>query len=510
MASSPVERRPDWDIHLPAGSSPQGVDLLAEESLPRSWVRRWSERPSWPQIKDVDGTWWSSLELEERSRTIAGRLRGAGLVPGDRVILSGTTSAAIVASYIAVLRAGLVVVPVNTAYTRGEVERLVADAAPRAAIVDDGARADWIVSASEQPVTTVDPDVELPDGPDEELDTAGRDDAALLVYTSGTTGRPKGVPLTHGNLLASASAFTLAWRWEPADRLLLTLPLFHLHGLGVGLNGTLTAGASAILRERFDADEVLDRAGNGDVSMFFGVPTMYQRLAARPATARLGRLRLAVSGSAPLPAPLAEAVAAAAGQPPLERYGMTETVILTSDPYDGERRAGSVGLPLPGVDLRLGNDGEVQVRGPNVVQGYLERPDADADAFTDDGWFRTGDVGEHDADGYLRLVGRQKNLIITGGYNVHPREIEEALLLHPDVRDVAVVGRPSEQWGEAVTAVLVVEGRLTAEELQRHAATHVAHYKIPKTIEFTSELPRNALGKVLREQLRIPPPGTRH
>jgi malonyl-CoA/methylmalonyl-CoA synthetase len=373
------------------------------------------------------------------------------------------------------LRAGLVIVPVNPAYTRREVDRIVADARPAAEVGDDLSSIETGGVPCEEPI-----------------DGAGIDDPAVLIYTSGTTGRPKGALLSHGNLLSSATALNLAWRWQPEDRLLLTLPLFHVHGLGVGVFGSLCAGASVVLRRRFDAP---DASG---ASMFFGVPTIYQRLVDSGDISALRGSRLLVSGSAPLPAALAGRVAEQVGQVPLERYGMTETVMLTSNPCDGPRKAGTVGFPLPGVELRLAGDGEVQVRGPNVIDGYYERPDADAEAFTDDGWFRTGDLGEFDADGYLTLVGRSKELIITGGYNVHPREVEEVLSEHPAVREVAVIGRPSDTWGEEVTAVVVSERPVEPDELREFAARELVSYKVPKQVEFVDELPRNAMGKLVR------------
>jgi malonyl-CoA/methylmalonyl-CoA synthetase len=349
------------------------------------------------------------------------------------------------------------------------------------------------------PVTGL--ELDLPAGQDaDDIDRATVDDPALLIYTSGTTGPPKGVPLTHGNLLASANAVNLAWRWEVEDRLALALPLFHVHGLGVGLNGSLCAGAAVTLASRFDPAWIAERAEQG-ATLFFGVPTMYQRLVRSGHAERLRDLRLLVSGSAPLPAALAEELERRTGQLPLERYGMTETVMLTSNPYDGPRKPGTVGLPLPGVDVRLTGSGEVEVRGPNVITGYYERPDADAEAFTPDGWFRTGDVAEYDEDGYLCLVGRSKELIITGGYNVYPREVEEVLAAHPDVREVAVIGRPSERWGEEVTAVVVAERPVEGERLREYAAGQLAAYKVPKRVEFADELPRNAMGKVVRGDL---------
>ncbi len=328
---------------------------------------------------------------------------------------------------------------------------------------------------------------------------------ALLCYTSGTTGAPKGAMLTHGNTLASCEAIRLAWRWTADDRLVLALPLFHVHGLGVGLHGTLLCGASAVLVPRFTPAAVLDAAHAHDATLFFGVPTMYARLAASPRLAELARLRLCVSGSAPLPAALHERLATAAGVRVLERYGMTETIMNVSNPYEGERRPGTVGFPLPGVELRLqggGESGEILLRGPNVFPGYWQRAAATADAFTADGWFRTGDVGALDPDGYLRIVGRSKELIISGGFNVYPREVEDVLRAHPGVADVAVVGEPSDEWGEEVVAVVVAgDEPVTEAELLALAAAELAPYKQPRRVRFVAELPRNALGKVLRHQL---------
>jgi malonyl-CoA/methylmalonyl-CoA synthetase len=452
-------------------------------------------------LRDVGGNWVSSDELEERTRSTARALQGAGLASGDRLVLSGPTSIDFVVAYIAALRAGVVVVPVNEAYTETEVARIIRGARPTAAAVARDELGRWVAAAADGPIAIWDLKALPADqGSEAALDEAKRDDTALLIYTSGTTGEPKGVPLNHGNLLASATAVELAWRWHPDDTLLLALPLFHVHGLGVGLSGTLCVGASAVLRARFDPGDVAEHAANG-VSMFFGVPTMYQRLASSGRARALEPLRLLVSGSAPLPAALAHELAGQTGQLPLERYGMTETVMLTSNPYDGTRKPGTVGLPLPGVGMRLAGDGEVQVTGPNVIAGYWERPDANAEAFTADGWFRTGDLGELDEDGYLLLVGRSKELIISGGYNVHPREVEEVLATHPAVREVAVVGRPSERWGEEVTAVVVPAGDIDPERLLAHAATRLAPYKVPKRVELIDELPRNAMGKVLRSEL---------
>ncbi len=491
----------NWRDHLPAGVTPEQLDLLADGSLIGAVERQWRSRASWPQLRDVDGTWLSTAEIEEHSRLAASRLRKSGLARGDRVVLIAGASARMVIAYLAALRAGLVVVPINPAYTESEIGRIVGSARPAAAVVERDEHATHVRAAADRSLAVLGLDLELPDGGSDQLATPSGSDSALLIYTSGTTGEPKGALLSHANLLASANAVALAWRWEPDDRLLLALPLFHVHGLGVGLNGALCAGGQIVLRGRFDPGDVAERCADG-VTMFFGVPAMYHRLATGGAAQALRGLRLVVSGSAPLPAALAHELERQTGQLPLERYGMTETVMLASNPYDGERKPGTVGFPLPGVELRLAPDGEVLVNGPNVIAGYYQRPDADAEAFTDDGWFRTADLGELDQDGYLTLVGRSRELIITGGYNVYPREVEEVLAGHPEISEVAVVGRDSEEWGEEVTAVVVAEQPVGEQELKDYAAARLAPYKVPKQIEFADELPRNALGKLVREKLK--------
>ena len=475
-------------------------------TLPGAWTARWEADPSRPTVFDDATGWLSAEELEVRSRVVAGRLAAAGLHPGDRLLLSAAASVDLVVVYIAAVRLGLVVLPANTGYLERELAHLVVDATPAVAVVDDAERGEWVRAASADPgITVVGPDVALPDGPDPAwLDGMAPDDPAILVYTSGTTGAPKGAVLSHANLLASARALAETWRWTPDDRLILPLPLFHMHGLGVGLHGTLTAGASVVLRPAFDPVDTLDSIAAHAGTLFFGVPTIWGRLAASGRIGELASLRLGVSGSAPLAAGLHAAIARDAQQQLIERYGMTETVMLTSNPYDGERRPGTVGLPLPGVELRLaeGTD-EIVVRGPNVFAGYWQRPDATAESFVD-GWFATGDVGALDPDGYLRIVGRRKELIISGGYNVYPREVEDVLRTHPSVHDAAVIGVPHPDWGEEVVAV--VEGSATADDVPAIlalAGRQHAPYKRPKRVMVVDALPRNAMGKVVKADLRI-------
>jgi malonyl-CoA/methylmalonyl-CoA synthetase len=496
-------RTPAWAIHLPAGTDPDRVDLLAGGTLLRAWARHFTAAPSRPVLFSSEHGWVTRGDLDAATRRVSARLHRAGLRPGDRILMSAATSLPLVEAHVGALRLGLVVVPANTAYREREIAHLVTDAAPAAAVVDDPERSAWIHRASGGRTLVVGPDVELPDGPDVDVDAAAPADPALLAYTSGTTGVPKGAVLTQANLLASSESVRLAWRWSSDDRLVLALPLFHLHGLGVALHGTLLAGASAVLLPRFDPDATLDAAARHDATLFFGVPTMYARLAASARLPELGRLRLCVSGSAPLAPAVFERLAEGSGQRVLERYGMTETGMNVSNPHDGERRPGTVGFPLPTVDLRLvaGDHGEILVRGPNVFNGYWQNEKATEASF-EDGWFRTGDVGALDPDGYLRIVGRAKELIITGGLNVYPREVEDVLLTHPGVAEVAVVGVPDEEWGELVVAYVVPAGPPPdVDALLAHAAEMLAAFKRPRAVHFVESLPRNALGKLLRHEL---------
>jgi malonyl-CoA/methylmalonyl-CoA synthetase len=474
------------------------MDLLERGSLPLAWSETWKADPSATYVRDVDGTWLDGFDLLDRTARVASRLHAAGLRKGDRVLVSGDASADFVTAHVGALRLGLVVVPTNSAYSQREIEVLLSIASPRAAILESAQLRSWMPAD----VITTGIDVDLVDGIVPELDDVAAEDPALLPFTSGTTGVPKGVVLSHGNLLASSAAVLDAWQWTATDTLLLCLPLFHVHGLGVGLHGSLLAGGQVILQRGFDAEAVL--ASCDEATMFFGVPTMWSRLATAPGLDRLSSLRLCVSGSAPLAPELLERVRAESGQTILERYGMTETLMLTTNPFDGERRPGTVGLPFPGVEVRLAEGtSEIEVRGPNVFAGYLDRPDATAESFTTDGWFRTGDIGALDADGYLSIVGRAKELIISGGYNVYPREIEDVLRSFAGVRDVAVAGTPDDEWGEIVTAYVEADDpAFSADAMVAFAADQLAPYKKPRLVHVVDALPRNPMGKVLRDELK--------
>jgi malonyl-CoA/methylmalonyl-CoA synthetase len=341
---------------------------------------------------------------------------------------------------------------------------------------------------------------------------------AVIAYTSGTTGKAKGALLLHRNLTANIMAVITAWHWTAQDRLLLTLPLFHAHGLMVGMHGTLFTGGSVVLRTKFDASEVLATfKDDPSISLFFGVPTMYTRLLAE--AARQGvpahKLRLFVSGSAPLSAQVFADFERIFGQQILERYGMTETIMNLTNPYEGERRAGTVGSPFPGQEARIvdsrtrqilpsGEIGEIEVRGPNVFAGYWNRPDATAEAFSTDGWFRTGDLGWYSSDGYFTITGRARELIISGGYNIYPREVEDVLMMHPTIAEVAVLGRPDPEMGEQVVAFIVPNADQTpsAADIIAFCREHLASYKKPRQIIFVEALPRNALGKVQKHVLK--------
>ncbi len=507
-----------WRAHLPVGDDLAERDLTARGTLPAAWAATWAADPGARVLLDAAGgpaRWCTAGELDERSAAMAARLLGLGLGPADRVVWSAPSSVAAVVANVAAMRAGLVVVPANPAYTARELGHIVDDVQPSLAIVDDPDRARAVASLAPVPVVDLDgvPVAGPPSvsprrvGPSPAAPGSPRtDDPALVAYTSGTTGAPKGAVLTHANLLANSTAVAATWRWSADDVLVHALPVFHGHGLCVALYTTLLVGSSAVLLPRFDVGAVLDARAEHRATMFFGVPTMYHRLATSPRVSELRALRVAVSGSAPLRAELHRHIASAGGTTVLERYGTTETLMLTSNPYDGERRAGTVGFPFPGVEVLVedeesvpGDGGEILARGPAVFHGYWQRPAATAERFTD-GWYRTGDLGTVE-DGYLRILGRSAELIISGGYNVYPAEVEDVLLAHPAVVEVAVAGTPSDEWGEVVTAWVVSDGQPDAASLLAFAAERLAPYKQPRLVRFVDALPRNPMGKVVRSAL---------
>ena len=494
----------NWHRHLPKELDPSEIELTSGETLPTVWVSNWKNEPERTVIHDPSLGWITAGDLLDRSEVIARRLANVGVELGDRVLLSAASSVELVAAHAAALRLGAVVVPTNGAYRADEVTHVISDARPKIAIVDRPEWSEWIRSCDPTVVVT-NPSVDLEDGSSVQLDQISARASALIGYTSGTTGRPKGAVLSHGNLLSSVRALEIAWRWQAEDTLILALPLFHMHGLGVGLHGSLAVGARAVLLPEFEVNEVLDSIEKYDASMFFGVPTMYNRLVESPRAQELSQLRLCVSGSAPLAAELHQQIQEVSGQRVLERYGMTETAMLVSNPYEGERRPGSVGFPLPGVEVVLkGEPPEILVKGPNVFEGYWERPEANGQAF-DGGWFRTGDIGALDADGYLSIVGRAKELIISGGFNVYPREVEDVISQHEAIRECAVVGEPDDEWGEIVVAFVVADRDLTNDEIKNFVGERLSHYKRPRRTYRIGALPRNALGKVQKHRLQEQP-----
>jgi malonyl-CoA/methylmalonyl-CoA synthetase len=484
------------------------VDPADEATLVRRWVRLWSDHPE--RVVLVDGSdprqTSTGAALLESTAVVAAALADLGVGPGDRVLWSCAPGLRAVGTLLGAMRAGAVVVPVSPSFTAGELAYVVGDASPTAAVVERQDQRDWLGQCAPALPARAPDELLAPgaDRPVPELDRADLDADALVVYTSGTTGQPKGAVHTHRSLRAGVDSLHQAWGWTPEDRLLLALPLFHVHGLCAGLFGTLTGGASALVFDRFSETAVLAAAPRA--TMFFGVPTMYHRLAETGRAHELAPLRLCVSGSAPLPADLWHRFAQA-GVPVLERYGMSETLLTLSNPLRGERRPGTVGRPLPGVEAAIAEPdefgvGELLVRGPSVCRGFWGRAEASASMVVD-GWFATGDLASVSDDGYVAIVGRRTELIISGGHNVYPAEVEAVLSRHPSVAEVAVVGLPSPEWGETVVAFVVGRsGPPDLGALESLAATELAPYKRPRQFHVLDALPRNPMGKVLRRALR--------
>lgn len=460
-------------------------------------------RPEAVVIVDPEGVKRGNAELEARSAQFANALQTLGVEPGDRIAVQIGKSFDLVALHLGALRAGGVYLPLNSSYTDSEVSDLLDDAEPTLLVRDESP--DHFLLR-----LTGDELAELADTAGTEFVDVPRTsaDPASILYTSGTTGKPKGAVLSHGNLAASALALVKAWHFTTDDVLLHTLPLFHIHGLYVALYCTLASGSSTILIDKFDPVRI--SSALPDATVLMGVPTHYTRLLAEPAFTReaVRNIRLFTSGSAPMLVATHDAFRERTGHSILERYGMTETGMLASNPYAGERKPGFVGPPLQGVEVRVETSaegaGEIQVRGGNVFGGYWKRPELRATEFTDDGWFRTGDLGRFDEDGYLEIVGRSKDLIITGGLNVYPKELELVIDQFPGVAECAVIGLPDADFGEAVIAVVVAAAGavLNTEALRTSVREQLAGFKVPKRFYVVDALPRNTMGKVEKAKLR--------
>ncbi len=470
-------------------------------------------------------------QLEEMVWRTMAYLRAKGVTAGDRVALQLPKCAPFIYLHLAIMRLGAISLPLNPGYPAHELSYFLRDAEAKLFFADSASRESLASILAELPENQA--AVFLDAHSDEQFQSLIADSApgeandravpqdvdatCLMIYTSGTTGRPKGAELTHGNLTASIHSLHQAWGWQDSDILLHVLPLFHVHGLIVALHGALNAGATTVFLPKFDPERTLQTLCARKCTILMAVPVMHRRLlnVANAAGYDLSHVRLITSGSDRLPDELFSRFAATFGHVLLERYGMSETSMLLSNPLHGERRVGSVGLPLPGVEARVvhpeteerlpdGEVGAVQVRGENVFKGYWRQPQKTAEAFTPDGWFRTGDLGLREPDGYFTLKGRARDLIITGGYNVYPPEVELVLAEHPAVLASAVIGCPDDEWGETVVAVIIPQPHtvVTREDIIAHCQTRLVNYKIPRHIIFAEDLPRNSLGKVQRARLQ--------
>lgn len=480
-------------------------------------------------IETCDGPtlYYTWRDIDRASARIANLLGWLGVPPGARIAVQTEKSVEALLLYLAVLRAGHVYLPLNTAYQSAELAYFIGDAQP-SVVVCSGKNFGWLsklaFQAGTEHVFTLNEDrtgtllERAAQHPDTHTPAeCAADDLAAILYTSGTTGRSKGAMLSHGNLLSNAQTLKSTWGWQPGDVLVHALPIFHVHGLFVASHGALLAGSKMLWFGKFGPRAVAARLP--EATVFMGVPTMYTRLLDEPSFTKEAcrHMRLFISGSAPLLIETFHAFRERSGHTILERYGMSETVMLCSNPYDrgdGERRGGTVGFPLPGVSLRVRDDkaqiapkgeiGGIEVKGPNVFKGYWRMPEKTREEFTDDGWFKTGDVGKIDERGYVVIVGRSKDLIITGGYNVYPAEIEGYLNEMAGVSESAVIGVPHRDFGEAVVAVVVPKDgcALDSESLVAGLKTRIANFKVPKQLFVVNELPRNTMGKVQKNLLR--------
>ena len=483
-------------------------------------------------VETDQGLVYSWRDLDRASAMVANLLKSLDLPEGARVAVQVEKSVEAMVLYLATLRAGLVFLPLNTAYQKAEIEYFIGDAEP-AVVVCTGANFGWVskiaFKAGTAYVFTLNDDRtgSLLERAAHHADvhepvTRQADDLAAILYTSGTTGRSKGAMLTHGNLLSNAQMLRDYWGWQPDDVLIHALPIFHVHGLFVAIHGALINGSPMLWMAKFDPKAAIGWFPRATV--FMGVPTLYVRMLAEPALSpeSARHMRLFISGSAPLLIETFKAWQERTGHTILERYGMSETIMLTSNPYrsdarhegQAERRGGTVGFPLPGVGVRIvgednapvpvGEIGGIQVRGPNVFKGYWRMPEKTREEFTPDGWFKTGDVGRQDERGYITIVGRSKDLIISGGYNVYPAEVEGYINELPGVAESAVVGVPHPDFGEVGVAVVVPRAGavVVADDILSTLKAQLANFKVPKRCVVVADLPRNTMGKVQKNLLR--------
>ena len=477
-----------------------------------------------PFLQCDDGTTITYAEFVERAAQIAHVLRASGVEVGDRIVVQAPKTADTVALYAASVQAGAIYLPLNTAYTLAELEYFITDATPSLVVCDAEQKAEIapIATRTGAKVLTLNTSgtgslSQTADDQETTFETVARgpEDLAALLYTSGTTGRSKGAMMSHKNLLSNAQSLTDLWRISDQDRLLHALPIFHTHGLFVALNTSLLAGATVRLMGAFDIDVMLGEMP--DATLLMGVPTFYTRLLGdrRLTKDAVQNMRLFISGSAPLLAETHQAFEAKTGHLILERYGMTETNMITSNPYDGARVPGTVGYPLPGTEVKVtypetgetvphGEIGMIEVRGANVFQGYWNMPEKTAEELRSNGFFLTGDLATQDPDGRITIVGRAKDLIISGGYNIYPKEIEDVLNDVPGVLESAVFGVPHSDFGESTIAAIVAEdgAALDIEELREKAEAKLARFKHPRQYIVMAALPRNTMGKVQKNVLR--------
>jgi malonyl-CoA/methylmalonyl-CoA synthetase len=468
---------------------------------------------------------WSYEALYRSVERLAGGLQAWGLKKGDRVAFFLSNRPEFVIAYLAVIHAGGIMVPINLRYRRIEVQHILQDCTPRLVVTEVEQRV-LLDEVGLHELGVIDlliveeMDKWMQESLAPSVPRVAEDDLALVMYTSGTTGRSKGAMLTHGNVLATITGLQAAWAWEPDDRLLLCLPLFHTHGLIVGMHCALASGATILLRQKFEGAKTLAELCSGNATLFFAVPTVYVRLVEElrsRAREDFSHMRLFCSGSAPLAPETFAAFQEVTGHTILERYGMTETGMNLSNLYAGARVPGSVGVPLPGVSIRIvdsqnvdvpfGEEGELLVRGSNVFSAYWNAPDKSAESFSHDSsgrqWFHTGDIARQDPDtGYISLLGRRHELIISGGFNIYPREIEEMLASFDGVTEAAVVGRKHPEWGEVPIAYIVCSIDVADDQLVEYCRGQVASFKVPREFYRVMELPRNAMGKILKHMLK--------